>query len=219
MEWIKRKYRLGKWALIGNDYVWPRVSNRFAKSKLADMSASLVYERYIPFSAPQLEVEVEAIEKSGAEAVLISLIGQDAVDFNRIFGHLELDRKNRPTLLCNRREWIVGERSRKPEEAFLLFVLFRRTCDRSERLLPGILPQLPWRQRTRARRARPIDLRGHVHFLASLMGDGRNDWRERCVSPSRACHPSQCSPSRATFRIPIAVLSLSWLVPTVFSTG
>ena len=92
MDWIRREYRLRKWALIGNDYVWPRASNRYAKSWLADMNASLLYERYIPFSTPDMAVEVEAIEKSGAEAVLISLIGQDAVDFNRIFGHMGLDR-------------------------------------------------------------------------------------------------------------------------------
>ena len=48
-----RKYRPRRWALIGNDYVWPRASNRYAKSTLADMNASLVYERYIPFSAPE----------------------------------------------------------------------------------------------------------------------------------------------------------------------
>ena len=93
MRWLQRRYRLRRWALIGNDYVWPRASHRYAKSTLVEMNASLVYEHYLPFSVPDLAEEVESIAKSGAEAVLISLIGQDAVDFNRIFGDMGLDRR------------------------------------------------------------------------------------------------------------------------------
>ena len=93
MQWLQRNYKRRKWALIGNDYVWPRASHRYAKATLAEMSAPLVYERYLPFATSRLAAEVEAIAKSGADAVLISLIGQDAVDFNRIFGAMGLDRR------------------------------------------------------------------------------------------------------------------------------
>ena len=183
MEWIKRKYRLGKWALIGNDYVWPRVSNRYAKSKLADMSASLVYERYIPFSAPQLEVEVEAIEKSGAEAVLISLIGQDAVDFNRIFGHLGLDRKI-VRLTCVIEE--NGLLASGPENLKRLF------CSSSYFGALATEANACFRESYHSFHGDNAPVLGAlgqstyegVHFLASLMGNGRNDWRERCVSPT-----------------------------------
>ncbi len=86
------KRRVRKWALIGNDYVWPRVSHRYARQKLAALGADLLYERYVPFAWHALAQEAEAIADSGADAVLISLVGQDAVDFNRIFGAMALDR-------------------------------------------------------------------------------------------------------------------------------
>ena len=181
MEWIRRKYRLRKWALIGNDYVWPRVSNRYAKSKLADMSASLVYERYIPFSAPELEVEVEAIGKSGAEAVLISLIGQDAVDFNRIFGHLGLDRKI-VRLSCVIEE--NGLLASGPDNLKRLF------CSSSYFSALATEANACFRESYHSFHGDGAPVLGALgqsvyegmHFLASLMGDGRNDWRERCVS-------------------------------------
>ena len=183
MEWIRRKYRVRKWALIGNDYVWPWVSNRYAKSKLADMSASLVYERYIPFSAPELELEVEAIGKSGAEAVLISLIGQDAVDFNRIFGHLGLDRKI-VRLSCVIEE--NGLLASGPDNLKRLF------CSSSYFGALATEANACFRESYHSYHGDSAPVLGALgqsvyegmHFLASLMGDGRNDWRERCVSPA-----------------------------------
>ncbi|WP_419913035.1 substrate-binding domain-containing protein [Hoeflea sp.] len=93
MEHLCRKFRLKKWALIGNDYVWPRTSHNYAKAKIASLSAELVFEKYLPFSCGNLEKYVDQIGGSGADGVLVSLVGQDAVDFNRIFGALELHKK------------------------------------------------------------------------------------------------------------------------------
>ncbi|MEP3430182.1 MAG: substrate-binding domain-containing protein [Roseibium sp.] len=86
MEFIQSEFRPSSWALIGNDYVWPRTSHLYAKGKLKEISAGLAYESYVPFGAKDMARHVEAIGSSGAEAVLISLVGQDAVAFNRAFG-------------------------------------------------------------------------------------------------------------------------------------
>lgn len=93
MERLTARYRHKKWALIGNDYVWPRASNIFAKQKIAKLGGEVVTERYLPFGSRSIETEVERLRTSGAEAVLMTLIGQDAVEFNRAFGHASLDRK------------------------------------------------------------------------------------------------------------------------------
>ncbi|WP_136661616.1 substrate-binding domain-containing protein [Nitratireductor sp. XY-223] len=93
MEHLYRRFRLKKWALIGNDYVWPRTSHNYAKGKIASLGAELVFEKYLPFSCGNLEDYVDQIGRSGADGVLVSLVGQDAVDFNRIFGALELHKR------------------------------------------------------------------------------------------------------------------------------
>ncbi len=182
MEWMRRRYRLRKWALIGNDYVWPRVSNKWAKTRLAGMDASLVYERYLPFSEPDLATEVEAIDRSGAEAVLISLIGQDAVEFNRIFGHLGLDRRI-VRLSCGIEEnGLLASGAENLKRLFCSSSYFggletdANACFREsyhgfhgdDAPVLGALGQSTYEG---------------MHFLASLIGDGRRDWRERCVEP------------------------------------
>lgn len=93
MEHIQQQYRPKSWALIGNDYVWPRTSHGYAKTKLREMGVGLAYEKYLPFGLSSMARHVEEIEASGAEAVLMSLVGQDAVAFNRAFGKAGLDTK------------------------------------------------------------------------------------------------------------------------------
>lgn len=74
-----------RWALIGNDYVWPRVSHRHARRALARLGCEVVHESFVPLGNEDYEPAVARLERSGAQAVLLSLIGQDAIDFNRVF--------------------------------------------------------------------------------------------------------------------------------------
>ena len=183
MEWIRRKYRLRKWALIGNDYVWPRASNRYAKSKLADMNAALVHERYIPFSAPDMAVEVEAIDKSGAEAVLISLIGQDAVDFNRIFGHMGLHRRILRLTCVIEENVLLASGAENLKRLFCASSYFGALATDANACFRETYHNF------HGNRAPVLGALGQstyegMHFLASLMADGRKDWREHCASPT-----------------------------------
>ena len=93
LEYFRRERKIKKWALIGNDYVWPRVSNDYAKRKLKALGATVAFERYLPFGVLNMRSVVYELESSGAEAVLISLVGQDAVTFNRAFGAMQLHEK------------------------------------------------------------------------------------------------------------------------------
>ncbi|MCR8828231.1 substrate-binding domain-containing protein [Pseudosulfitobacter koreensis] len=93
LSWLQKIYRPRKWALIGNDYVWPRSSNYYAKNCLRTIGLEPVMETYVPFGTGNMSGLVERLEASGADAVLVSLVGQDAVNFNRAFGRQGLQRK------------------------------------------------------------------------------------------------------------------------------
>lgn len=93
MDQIQKTYRPKSWALIGNDYVWPRSSHSFAKRKLQAIGGTLAMERYIPFGRQQMDGLIEELAASHADAVLLSLVGQDAVTFNRAFGRVGLDKR------------------------------------------------------------------------------------------------------------------------------
>lgn len=90
IRYMSDRFRLKKWALLGNDYIWPRMSHAYAKMELHRQHLELVSETYLPFSSNKIGEAVEALGRSGADAVLISLVGQDAVVFNRLFGGMKL---------------------------------------------------------------------------------------------------------------------------------
>lgn len=84
--------KVKRWALVGNDYIWPRASHRFAKDCIAATYGQVVFEHYVPFGLEEPVELVEAIARSRPDIVMVSLIGQDAVEFNRVFGSMNLDR-------------------------------------------------------------------------------------------------------------------------------
>lgn len=86
LEHFCTEMKIKKWALVGNDYVWPRSSNTYATEKLSQMSARICFERYMPFGVNDMSGLVAEIAQTDAEAVLLSLVGQDAITFNRAFG-------------------------------------------------------------------------------------------------------------------------------------
>lgn len=93
LEYLSRERRIKNWALIGNDYVWPRASNDYAKRKLKALGSKVAFERYLPFGVSDMFSVAASLEASGADAVLISLVGQDAIMFNRAFGTMGLHDK------------------------------------------------------------------------------------------------------------------------------
>lgn len=93
IAWLSRVRRVRKWALIGNDYVWPRVSNALAKGYVAAAGGQVLHEAYLPLGTERFEMQLERLRDLKPDALLLSLVGQDAVSFNRAFGASPLCRQ------------------------------------------------------------------------------------------------------------------------------
>lgn len=76
--------------LVGNDYVWPRVSHRIAQACIAKSGGEVVAQAFLPFGIDDYSAVLDQPRKSGADAVLISMVGLDAVNFNRAFARAGL---------------------------------------------------------------------------------------------------------------------------------
>ena len=90
IAWLTQRERPRRWALLGNDYVWPRVSNRLARGYIAESGGQVVSEQYVPLHTNDFSKQLAALIASGADAVLLSLVGEDAIAFNRSFGEQRL---------------------------------------------------------------------------------------------------------------------------------
>jgi len=86
IAWLAERERPRRWALLGNDYVWPHVSNRLARNYVARCGAEVVSEDYVPLHTTDFSEQLATIRCAGVDAVLLSLVGEDAIAFNRAFG-------------------------------------------------------------------------------------------------------------------------------------
>jgi ABC-type branched-subunit amino acid transport system substrate-binding protein len=76
---------LGRWALIGNDYIWPRAVHAAAERLLGAYGAEVVMAQLVPFGRVDAERLIDELTACHVDAVLLSLVGRDLVTFNRAF--------------------------------------------------------------------------------------------------------------------------------------
>ncbi|HYH30617.1 MAG TPA: substrate-binding domain-containing protein [Pseudonocardia sp.] len=93
LRWLRDQLGLRRWAIVGNDYVWPRRSSLAVHAYAAALELSLLDEQYLPLGAGDFPAAVERVARSGADAVLMLLVGQDAVTFNRCFAGRGLEER------------------------------------------------------------------------------------------------------------------------------
>jgi urea transport system substrate-binding protein len=92
LRWFAASVGVRRWTIVGDDYVWPRSSARTAHRFLREIGGTVCDEMYVPLGTTDFSGVLRRVERSGCEAVLMLLIGQDAVEFNRAFSAWGLDR-------------------------------------------------------------------------------------------------------------------------------
>lgn len=90
LRWLADRNRGRRWFLLGNDYVWPRRLHAAARSYLRAVGARVVAETYVPRGNLEVQPLLEAVASTRADALLLTLIGRDLVDFNRAFASTAL---------------------------------------------------------------------------------------------------------------------------------
>lgn len=74
-----------RWFVVGNDYIWPRVTARSARQYARSCGAAVREEIFVPLGTQEFAGVLRRVERSEADAVLMLLVGADAVHFNRGF--------------------------------------------------------------------------------------------------------------------------------------
>lgn len=85
--------RVRRWFVVGNDYVWPRRTARSARRYARACRGRVCGEAYLPLGADDFTAVLRRIERADADAVLMLLVGSDAVRFNRAFAAAGLDQR------------------------------------------------------------------------------------------------------------------------------
>jgi len=83
IEWLigrgKRRF-----ALVGSDYIYPKVTNKLIKEKLQTWGAEVVVEQYVPLSDTNFDSILEDIKTKKPDAIISTIVGFDG---NQSFLH------------------------------------------------------------------------------------------------------------------------------------
>jgi urea transport system substrate-binding protein len=167
--------------LIGNDYIWPRVSHRMAKKYIAESGGQVLDELYLPLGTSDYSEVCDRIRALRADGLLLSLVGQDSIHFNRCFGELGLAASVKRLSCAIEENELLAVAARSTENLFVCSSYF------------GALQtdaNLAFRERYAAQfgqRAPTLNSHGQsiyegIHFLAALFAAHRNDpdgWRRK----------------------------------------
>lgn len=85
IEHFGHRRSLRRWALIGNDYIWPWAVHTTAHEMFAAIGAEVVMQEFVPFGHLDPDRLFDRIRHSRTQAVLLSLVGRDLATFNRSF--------------------------------------------------------------------------------------------------------------------------------------
>jgi ABC-type branched-subunit amino acid transport system substrate-binding protein len=89
-HWMREQLGLGRWAIIGNDYVFPRVTGTTARLALHDTPSEVVSETYVPLGTTDFGSVITDLSVQPVDGVIMLLMGQDAIHFNRQFARAGL---------------------------------------------------------------------------------------------------------------------------------
>ena len=90
MRWLRAEHGVRRWCIVGNDYVWPRGTAAAAHRYAPLCDGQICDEVFVPLGTTAFADVVRRVEHLRADAVLMLLVGQDAVEFNRAFARAGL---------------------------------------------------------------------------------------------------------------------------------
>lgn len=85
LAWMRDTLGCRRWHVVGADYIWPRGSARAVTGFAHELGLDLVGRCFVRYGTEDFAPVMRSLERSTADAVMILLVGQDAVEFNRAF--------------------------------------------------------------------------------------------------------------------------------------
>ncbi len=173
IAWLSGRRQARRWMLVGNDYVWPRVSHGIARRSIAASGGEVVAETFLPFGVGDYSQVIDTLHAERVDAVLISMVGQDAVDFNRAFGRAGLHRRTLRLSCAIEENQLLAIGAENTDDLYVAMGYFSALETEAN---------LAFKERYHGRfgdRAPVLNTIGQslyegMHFLAALLADGRS---------------------------------------------
>lgn len=91
MRWLRTECGVRRWCIVGDNYVWPYLTAKAARAYAPLCDGEVADEIFVPLGTKDFAGVLRRVERSRPDAVLMLLVGEDAVHFNRAFAGFGLD--------------------------------------------------------------------------------------------------------------------------------
>jgi ABC-type branched-subunit amino acid transport system substrate-binding protein len=85
IAWLSEQRRARRFFFVGNDYVWPRAARDTAGGMVLGAAGEIVGSIFLPFGVADYSDVLDRIRAARPDAVIMVLLGVEAVRFNRAF--------------------------------------------------------------------------------------------------------------------------------------
>ena len=90
MEWMRDNIGIRRWTIVGNRYVWPLDSAMKCRGYARDLGVQIVQQHFRYVGTTDFGDVIRALESGYCDGVIVLLLGEDAVHFNRAFAEAGL---------------------------------------------------------------------------------------------------------------------------------
>lgn len=137
MRWMRDEQGARDLFVVGDDYVWPRSTARSCRGYAHDLGMRVVGEAFVELGTEDFGGVLERVRASGADTVLMLLVGQDAVAFNRAFAEADLQSRVRRLTPLMEENMLLGSGADSTEDLFVAAAYFRSLPTESALELSG----------------------------------------------------------------------------------
>ncbi|WP_252737380.1 substrate-binding domain-containing protein [Citreicella sp. C3M06] len=85
LDWLAQHRGGKRFFFVGNDYIWPRVAHGTTEEAVRGAGGRFVGQALMPLGQRDYAPVLDAIRKAHADVVVIAMLGEDSVCFNRAF--------------------------------------------------------------------------------------------------------------------------------------
>lgn len=90
LRWLRNNLGTRRWMIVGDDYVWPHLSAAAIHQYAHQLGLTIAGEAFVRLGQSDMRDLIANVRAVRPEGVLMLLVGQDAVEFNRAFARAGL---------------------------------------------------------------------------------------------------------------------------------
>lgn len=137
LRWLRDEQGLRSLYVVGDDYVWPRGTMRSVRRYARDLGLTVAGAEFVALGSEDFGPTLRRLRASGADTVLMLLVGQDAVAFNRMFAAHGLQGSVRRFTPLMEENMLLGSGAGTTEDLFVAAAYFRSLATASALDLSG----------------------------------------------------------------------------------